>query len=249
MKAFRLFKKIEDVIPSSLALKNDKIGFLGNKKELADDINKVLVLMDYVPPDKIKLKYEDYDLLILHHPPLNSTESKESLKLELPTYVIHSNWDIILGGACDALANSLNIEVTGILDPATGLGRLGKLKSGPQTIDEFSEAVANALHLRELRIVNEDDYPVEKIAVLSGFGLNPGFISKAHSRGVDLYVSGDLTHKGAILAKTLGIRLIDATHHATEIPGIYRLGELIESWGLQVQVLDSKLPWKTHFYE
>lgn len=247
MKAFSLFKKIEDTIPSSLALKNDKIGFFGGKKELADDINKVLVLMDYIPPDKIKLKYEDYDLLILHHPPLNS--SSESMKLELPTYVIHSNWDIILGGASDALANNLNIEVTGILDPKTGLGRLGKLKSGPQTTNEFSEAVANALHLRELKIVNEDDYPVEKIAVLSGFGLNPNFISKAHSRGVELYLSGDLTHKGAILAKTLGIRLIDATHHATEIPGIYRLGELIESWGLQVKVLDSKLPWETHYYE
>ncbi|MBU4536116.1 MAG: Nif3-like dinuclear metal center hexameric protein [Euryarchaeota archaeon] len=76
--------------------------------------------------------------------------------MEIPAYVIHSNWDIIKGGACDALADSLNIEVTGILDPQTGLGRIGIIKNGPMSLTEFANNVSLVLKLNHLKIVNND---------------------------------------------------------------------------------------------
>lgn len=253
MKAEELFRKLEEEIPLELALSQDKVGFIGPKETLQKDINNVLVLMDFLPQkymDKLSrssINYSDFDLIVLHHPPLvneNILENQTS-KYKYPLYVIHSNWDIIDGGACDALADCLDIEVTGVLDYSTGLGRLGRLKNGPVHLKEFVKVVMRNLSLEQVNMVNEEDSLIETVALVSGFGLNPEFIKMAYENDVDLYLSGDLTHPGAILAKNLGIKLIDASHHATELPGLYRLGNLIAEFGVEVQVVDTQIPWKT----
>ena len=114
MIAAELFKKIENIIPLEIALKKDTVGFIGPGAPEEISVQKILVLMDYIPPSELKfvseslnspINYEDYDLLITHHPPL--------VEPEIPTYVIHSNWDVIAGGACDALASALEIEIEG----------------------------------------------------------------------------------------------------------------------------------------
>ncbi len=248
MKALELFKKIEDEIPKDLALKDDFVGYIGKSSNLSYDIERVLILMDYVPHLN-DINYSDYDLLILHHPPFNHPNNFKAPELELPTYVIHSNWDIIKGGACDALADSLNIDITGILDPQTGLGRIGIIKNGPISVTEFVNNVSAALKLNQLKTVNNDNALIEKIALVSGFGLSPSYIQKAYDKNVDLYLSGDLTHAGAIMAKKIGIRLLDVSHHASEVPGLYRLGELISRMGVDVKVKDSGIPWKAYYFK
>ena len=50
-------------------------------------------------------------LIITHHPPLFTPKT--------PTYTIHSNWDIIDGGANEALANTLKLEVIDYFDKKT----------------------------------------------------------------------------------------------------------------------------------
>ncbi|MCK9152529.1 Nif3-like dinuclear metal center hexameric protein [Methanobacterium alcaliphilum] len=247
MKTSKLFQSIEKKIPPNIALNEDKIGFFGSKSILEENIEKVLVLMDYLPLKNLEelkkqkiLNYNDFDLMVLHHPP------PDNIKLEYPVYIIHSNWDIVPGGACDALADTLNITTSGVLDHATGLGRLGNLNNGPVYLEEFMDLVQKKLDLDYLRVVNDENTLINDIALVSGFGLNPYFINLSYGKGVDLYLSGDLTHPGAILAKNLGIKLIDATHHATEIPGLYRLGEVISDSGVEVQIFDSDLPWNTH---
>lgn len=247
MKASRLFESIEKEIPLNLALSTDTIGFLGSEDILDKEIEKVLVLMDYLSLKNLDelekqniLNYTDYDLMVLHHPPVD-------VKLEYPVYVIHSNWDIIEGGACDALAHTLNINTNTVLDSKTGLGRLGSINNGPLYLEEFIDSVVKKLDLDHVRVVNGDNTLINTIALVSGFGLNPHFIKMAHDKGADLYLSGDLTHQGAILARNLGIKLIDATHHATELPGLFRLGEIISHNGVEVQVFDSKIPWKNRY--
>ncbi len=260
MKTSQLLKKIEDKIPLELALDNDTVGFMGSEEILDKDIKKVLVLMDYIPQEQLNklknenlIKYDDFDLVILHHPPLFLENQINKLTRDIsaknsyhpPVYVIHSNWDILKGGACDALADILGVNINQVLDPQTGIGRIGKLKNGSVYLDDFVEDVLHNLSLNQLRMVNTENTLINNVAVVSGFGLNPSLIKMAHDKGADLYLSGDLTHPGAMLAKNLGISLIDASHHATELPGLYRLGELISQIGLDVQVFDSKIPWKT----
>lgn|GEM_PF-5167822 len=66
MEALELFKKIEEEIPKELALKDDFVGFIGKSINLKFDIERVLILMDYIPSFN-DINYSDYDLLILHH--------------------------------------------------------------------------------------------------------------------------------------------------------------------------------------
>lgn len=261
MIATKLFQKIENLIPLEMALKDDEVGFLGpgNPEEIF--VEKVLILMDFLPQNELKysktqyeeyskINYDNYDLLITHHPPTFKSEVFES---EIPIYVIHSNWDIINGGACDALADILDIETNRALDPETGVGRIGIPKKGFISMVEFETLVKEKLGVKFIRtlktseFIRNPDKKVNKIAVVSGFGLNPSFIKKAYHSGVDVYISGDLIHPGAILAKNLGINLIDATHYATEIPGLFRLKELFEevfsASNIKFDLYDTGIPW------
>lgn len=253
MMATKLFKKIENVIPLSLALKGDIVGFLGPGNPENFSVERVLILMDYLPQSLLTsasktsanysgIEYKDYDLLITHHPPLT--------KPEIPTYIIHSNWDVISGGACDALADILEIKIDDILEHKTGLGRIGNPLNGPVYLEELENVVMEKLKINQVRSVHTSEFlknpkkRFNKIAVVSGFGLNPKLIRIAHEKGAEVFISGDLTHPGAILAKNLGIILIDATHHSTELPGLYSLGKLISSFGVSVEIYDTHVPWE-----
>lgn len=239
MKATLLFRKLEEIVPPDLALQGDRVGFIGPGDPGEIEVERVLVLMDYLPRTDISCDRDNgFDLLILHHPPLNEPE--------IPAYVIHSNWDLIRGGASDALAECIGIEVDDLLDEKTGIGRVGRIESGQISLRMFARKVSEVLGVSSVNIVNyQKDRLVERVAVVSGFGLNPDLIKLAIRKGVDVYISGDLTHGGAVLANHAGIVLIDATHHATEMPGLYRLGRVISQAGLQVEVLDTGIPWET----
>jgi dinuclear metal center YbgI/SA1388 family protein len=254
MNAAELFRKIEKIIPLDTALEGDPVGFMGTGNPEDIQVQKVLVLMDYIHSSELEfiskalnnleINYKDYDLLITHHPPL--------IKPEIPTYVIHSNWDLINGGACDSLAEILEIKVLDILDPETGLGRLGDFHK-PITMEDLETHIMEKLNIDSIKTVqtskflNNSQIKIKKIAIISGFGLNPHFINIAHERGAEVYISGDLTHPGAILAKTLGINLIDINHHASEIPGLYDLANILEDLGIAVEVFDTGIPWDTRF--
>jgi len=254
MIAAELFKKIENAIPLEIALKKDTVGFIGPGAPEEISVQKVLVLMDYIPPSELKfvseslnspINYEDYDLLITHHPPL--------VEPEIPTYVIHSNWDVIAGGACDALASTLEIEIEDILDPDTGLGRIGSPLNGPISIEDLINLIKSKLDVNYIKSVINSEFlekkgqKIDKIAIVSGFGLNPHFIKIAHTKCAEVYISGDLTHSGAILAKVLGINLIDANHHLSEIPGLYALANIIRDFGVNVEIFDTGIPWNMEF--
>ena len=264
MNAAELFQKIEKIIPLDIVLEGDKVGFIGSETPNDIQVENVLVLMDYIPSCELKflsnslnnsetnnskINYEDYDLLITHHPPL--------IKPEIPTYVIHSNWDLMVGGACDSLAETLEIKVLDVLDPETGLGRLGSPFNGPISLEELESLVMEKLNIdciksvKTSKFLNNPQMKINKVAVVSGFGLNPNFIKNAQNRGAEVYISGDLTHPGAIMAKTLGMNLIDVNHHASEIPGLYDLAQLIEDLvkdlGVFVEVFNTGIPWDTKF--
>ena len=223
MKLKEIIGFIEDKIPSSLALKFDEVGF---KKDydLNQDITSIKIYMDLLPEDD----NHENTLIITHHPPLFVPET--------PSYTIHSNWDIIDGGANEALANTLDLEVIDYFDAQTHIGRIcdfngnfGDLKR--IILDKFSNA----------QIVNDldDDKPMQKVGIISGFGLkNPEYIKLAKNKNLDMLISGDLTQETAILAKNLGITLLDLKHHESEVPGLYALKEVLKELNINVEVID-----------
>ncbi|MDI9614925.1 Nif3-like dinuclear metal center hexameric protein [Methanothermobacter sp.] len=220
---------MESLAPPELALPGDRIGYHGPEIE----VESVLLLMDYLEDVPV----DGYDLLVLHHPP--------QVEPPLPYYVAHSNWDVADGGACDALADALGLDVESFLDPETGLGRICH---GDITLEELMERIHDLMP-GVVRVVNPREY-LDRVAVVAGFGLSDrDLIRMAFSEGAHVYLSGDLTHASAVLARNLNMTLIDAGHHATEMPGLLRLLDMIEDLGLMVDLIDTGTPWTEYRYE
>ena len=224
MKLSEIIDFLDEKIPKSLALEGDEIGFKTDY-DLSQNIESIKLYMDLLPEDDGAF---ENTLIITHHPPLFIPKT--------PTYTIHSNWDIIDGGANESLAETLDLKVISPFDKNTNIGRVCRADK------KFVEVKKNILqNFNNARIVNsiDDEKIIEKIGIISGFGLkNPDYIKLAKTQNLDILISGDLTQETAILAKNLDITLIDLTHHESEIPGLYGLGDLMKELDINTEVID-----------
>ena len=224
MKLSEIIDFLDEKIPKSLALEGDEIGFKTDY-DLSQNIESIKIYMDLLPEDDGAF---ENTLIITHHPPLFIPKT--------PTYTIHSNWDIIDGGANESLAETLDLKVLGPFDKDTNIGRVCRADK------KFVEVKKNILqNFNNARIVNsiDDEKIIEKIGIISGFGLkNPDYIKLATTQNLDILISGDLTQETAILAKNLDITLIDLTHHESEVPGLYGLGDLMKELDINTEVID-----------
>ena len=189
MKLKEIIDFIDEKIPKELALSFDNVGFMG-EYDLNSNITSIKVVMDLLPEED---NFNENTLIITHHPPL--------FKPKTPTYTVHSNWDIIDGGANEALAEILNLKVIDYFDKLTKIGRIC------ETNYNFKELKKNILdNFDNVRCVNnlKDNEKLNKIGIISGFGLkNTDYIKLASQNNIDLIISGDLTHESAIIAKNL----------------------------------------------
>ena len=227
MKLIKIIKFLNDKIPQDLALSSDKVGLMGNY-DLEQEITSIKIFMDLHPKDD---DYSNETLIITHHPPLFTPKS--------PTFTIHSNWDIIKGGANEALADALNLNVIESFDKSTDIGRICKANI---TYEELKKAILT--NFNTFNIVNKpnDNKIIDKIALISGFGLkNPDYIKLAKNQSIDILISGDLTQETAILAINLDLTLIDLGHHNSEVPGLYYLKNIIDELDIDCEVIN-KIP-------
>lgn len=223
MKLKEITDFIDSEIPRNLALENDKIAFQTDYN-LNQEINHVKIFMDILPDDD---NFSKDTLVITHHPPL--------FKPKTPTFTVHSNWDIIEGGANEALCDSLNLNVKSVFDESTGIGRICECE---MIFEELRKVILN--NFKDARIVNtlESNTPVRKVGVISGFGLkSPKYIQLAHEKELDILISGDLTQETAIMANNLNQTLIDLGHHESEVPGLFKLKEVIKKTNIDCEVI------------
>lgn len=224
MKLKEIISFLDEKVPEKLALEFDNVGLMG-EYDLDSDIACIKIFMDLWP------QFDEFDentLIITHHPPL--------FKPKTPTYTIHSNWDIIDGGTNEALVEVLNLEVSGYFDDETNIGRVCKSK---YTFSELKNVISN--NFRNVRVVNEpdDEKEIDDVGIISGFGLkNPEYVKLAKDKNLDLLISGDLCQETAVLAKNIGITLIDLGHHESEVPGLYKLKELIGECDIDIEIVD-----------
>ncbi len=229
IKLHQVSGMINRLAPRDLACDWDNVGLqIGDYNQ---EIKKVLVTLDIteeVIDEAIKL---DIDLIVAHHPFIfngisnikfnNSTGRiiKRVIKEDIAIYVAHTNYDMVVGGLNDLLADKLEVLNPKVLQASKnegekhGLGRVGKLENVTMLVD-YIKLIKDRLDLDIVKVVGRLEDEIKKVALCSGSGAD--LIKTASFKGADLLVTGDVKYHEAQLAEELGLDLVDAGHYGTE---------------------------------
>jgi len=238
MELVNIVKILEEIAPPELADDFDE-GRIGLILGLENNVERIAVALDansYVLKKAAEMRA---DLLITHHTlifhPINkiSKTLAESLRLALENgislYSMHTNYDRAEGGINDVLAARLglrNIETAEI-------GRIGEIE--PCSSAELAACVSECLQTPVMYAGERED--IRRVMVIGGSGFRSEFLEIARENKIDAFVSSEFKHE--VLRAYGDLCLIDATHYATENPGMealcFRLRELP---GIEVEFIE-----------
>jgi dinuclear metal center YbgI/SA1388 family protein len=120
-------------------------------------------------------------------------------------------------------------DLVPLLDGAPlGFGRVGDLPE-PLLLAEVADRVRTRLPAPHLRYAGPPDRPVRRVAIVGGAG--DSLLEAARASGADVYITGDLRHHVTLDALTVGLSLIDAGHHATEVAAMPAFLDRLERAG------------------
>ncbi|TGC09179.1 Nif3-like dinuclear metal center hexameric protein [Methanolobus halotolerans] len=229
---------LEEIAPPELAEDFD-IGKIGLTLDLENDIRKIAVALD--PTHYVLKRASDIgaDLLITHHTLIFDAVNQinkslaDVLKIALDSnislYSMHTNYDRAKGGINDILARRIGLSNIEEID----IGRIGTISPCPA--ETFLNHVAKSLDTHVWFTGRKEE--VSKVMVFGGSGFKGEFLEIAQEHGVDAYVSAELKHD--IIRSWEDILLVDATHYATENPGMEELCPRLEDrLGLDVEFID-----------
>ncbi|MBP9805232.1 MAG: Nif3-like dinuclear metal center hexameric protein [Candidatus Accumulibacter sp.] len=119
------------------------------------------------------------------------------------------------------------------------IGYLGHLEN-PRTVAAIGERVGSALQRAPL-LIGDGGRLVSRVGWCSGAA--QGLFEEAIARGVDLYLSGEISEQTVHLARESGVAYLAAGHHASERYGVRALAEhLAERFGLNCEFVDLDNP-------
>jgi dinuclear metal center YbgI/SA1388 family protein len=229
---------LEQIAPPALAEDFDA-GRIGLTLDLENDIQKIAVSLD---PTKYVLKRAEEigaDLLVTHHTlifhPLNMIRKpladvlKIAMDNNISLYSMHTNFDKAQNGINDALAR--RIGLSNVIE--TDVGRIGTIT--PCSAGTFVNHIAKSLNTHVQFTGRKEE--ISRVMVFGGSGFKDEYLAVAKKHGVDAYVSAELKHD--IIRSWEDMLLVDATHYATENPGMQDLCSLLEErLRLDVEFID-----------
>lgn len=213
-----VFDCLKDIAPLELQLGFDNAGLqLGR---LNAPVERVLLTLDVTSEVVDEAERIGAQLIVSHHPlifsPIKSVSDELLLRLAecgIAVISMHTNLDIAEGGVNDVLLELIGAKREGYLD-ADNCGRVGVLPEDME-LSEFLTLCKAALKVGGLKY-HDAHRPVRHIAVMGGSGGD--YVEDAFEKGCDTYLTADIKHHQFLLAKELGINVIDADHFCTENP-------------------------------
>lgn len=221
MTVQNVFEIINQIAPFNTQMGFDNAGILigsQNKK-----VKKIGVVLDITAEAADYAKEQGIDLIVSHHPVIFSGLKSidgdsvvyRLIKEDIAVISVHTNLDAAEDGVNQTLAQVLGlaqVEPIGLPDETTPpMGRIGML-SKAMSCEAFAQQVNQKLNTR-VKFVNTGKM-VSKVAVCGGAGED--FIVPALKVGADALVTADVKHHNFLLAKSLGLALMDAGHFETE---------------------------------
>lgn len=209
---------MNEIAPYEIACEWDNVGLIIGDKDA--NVKKCLIALDITQDVIDEAISEKVDLIITHHPILFSPQ-KKFLKDDFAYLLIankinlisaHTNLDSAKDGLNDILCDLFEIKDTEILDSKTSLGRIGFLDKETSSV-EFAKKVKEKLVCQYIKIMDSKK-PIQKVAIMSGAGSD--WTEQAIDKNCDAFITSEIKHHYFILAKKMGITLIDAGHFETE---------------------------------
>lgn len=136
------------------------------------------------------------------------------------------------------LASRLAIHVEDVMDEQ-GVGNYGRLDEYI-SLEKLGDRIERSLGRKPL-LISGGDHAIKKVAWCTGGAQDR--IDVAAQKGVDAYISGEISEHTVHVARELGIHYIAAGHHATERYGVKALGEFVAAkFGLDCEFIDIDNP-------
>jgi dinuclear metal center YbgI/SA1388 family protein len=208
--------EMERLAPSILAEDFDaqKIGLI---VEGRPEISRICCALDATPHVVKKAVLASADMLVVHHTPLWTPVTmltgrvadlmRALLSADMNLYVMHTNFDHAPEGVNDALAELLSLQD---ITPMT----LGCIGTSILSAEEIAKRLGG--HIR----VWGDVKKIRRLAIVAGSGFDPVLIEEAKEKGADAFLSSEMKHSVARMAR---LPCIEATHYALEAPAMQRL--------------------------
>lgn len=238
MEIIKIVEILKEIAPPELAEDFDE-GRIGLILNLENNIERIAVALDANSYVIKKAAEMGANLLVTHHTlifhPINKVSKPlaESLRFaldnEISLYSMHTNYDRAEGGINDVLAARLGLKNIENME----FGRIGEVE--PCTSAELASHVSDTLQTPVMYAGEKEG--IKRVMVVGGSGFATEFLEIARANGVDAFISSELKHN--ILREYEDLCLIDATHYATENPGMEALcSRLREISGLEVEFIE-----------
>ncbi len=197
---------------------------------------------------------EDADMILVHHgyfwrqDSLTITGSHyRRIKLlidkdiNLLAYHLPLDYHDVYGNNAQ-LARLMSWQITGRLASGAGiaLGMYGCLSSG-QKVCDFASDLSHKLGHKPLVIADDMQREIKTLAWCTGAAGDD--IHYAIERGVDCFVTGEISERIVHVARESGTVVIAAGHHATERYGVMALGDcLAQNFEISHRFIDVPSP-------
>lgn len=224
----------ETMWPEHTAENWDRVGLVTGRNDAP--LRRVLLAVDAVAATVDEAAEWGADVLLTHHPLLlrgvhtiAEDTAKGSLlatllRADCALLAAHTNADAPEGGVSDVLAERLGlvdaVPLVASADPASGIGRVGTLRS-PMSLEELARHIAAVLPatVSGVRAAGDPSREIRRVALCGGAG--DSLLSHPEVLTADAYVTSDLRHHPAqeSLEQSRvsgGPALIDISHWAAE---------------------------------
>jgi len=238
MRAYELYKRLDELIPSELSCDWDNDGLMV-ASGAENEVKKVLFTLDVTDIAVDYAVENEFDTIISHHPlifrPIKRLSDPKLMKLvknDITVMSFHTRFDIVEGGVNDELASVLGLKnVTRYGE----LARIGEISEN-MTFDRFAEFVRIKLNAPYVNTVKcrED---VGRVMMAGGDGKD--FYADAVSSGAGTYITGAMSYNTLVDAaeNPAKVNVIEAGHYFTEQPSLKALERMVKAIIPQVKTI------------
>jgi len=236
-----LLSVVGEIADPGLAEPWDNVGLMVG--DPGQSVTGVLVALDPAEDVMEEAQEKSCNVLLTHHPlifkPLKSLVLNrypgnllaKAMKDGIAVIGCHTNLDKVSGGVNDALAETIGLVNSRVLEQgsgesATGFGRIGSLANAV-SFEDFCQGLIQALQLPVLKFAGVSPDSIDCVAVCGGSGSE--LAEKAKEAGAQVYITGEVKHSTARWAEDAGYCVIDAGHFATENLVVKGLAALVRS--------------------